>query len=156
MCLGTKNMSKKADPNVLDALEHLSKMYATIYTNEMRNTAQGHWINEAFVVRLWAVLEAHHVVDSFKSIDKSLPGAKEVEACRLLRQKIAHSTVNIGSKSSREVDRFVRKVFDLDDQESIFEGKYILSKDTVLRPMAKACSEYSTAIIEKESGNHGG
>ena len=35
-----------------------------------------------------------------KNINKTLPGADEVDCCRLIRNKIAHSTASVGSKSS--------------------------------------------------------
>ena len=63
---------QRADPAAVPALDQLMGLYKQIHTNDRRSTAAGHWINEAFVVRLWAVLEADHVVDGSKPIDRSL------------------------------------------------------------------------------------
>lgn len=136
---------------VLPALQHLLHTYESVHTDDMRNSELGHWINEAFVVRLFAVLEAHDVVSRWKSIDDSLVGAAEVDICRRFRNKIAHSKATVGSPSSRKLDLNARDAFGLGDQESRFEGKFILAKDTVLRPMHKACYSYCQALIERES-----
>ena len=149
--MSTSDSDRNADGDVLAALEYLLLVYASIHTNDRRNTAAGHWINEAFVIRLNAVLEAHHVLDESKSIDKSLPGARSVDLCRRLRQKFAHATGAIHDADAEKLDVAMREHYKLGDQASLFDGKFIMSKDTVLRPMYADCVAYSRAVLEKES-----
>ena len=133
------------------ALDHPAAMYEQLHTLQRCNTRAGHWVNEAFVVRLWAVLEAHDVVDGVKSIDSSLPGSRRVDLCRRLRQKIAHATGRINDEDSRRLDREIRQEFRLGNQESLFSGTFILSKDTVLGPMYQACRDDSLALLDAEA-----
>lgn len=143
----TKAAPKAVDASVLAALDYLVQMYGQLATLDKCNTQAGHWINEAFVVRLWAILEAHHVVDSTKSIDMTMPGAARVDLCRRLRQKIAHAT---GRVTDLKLDQRLRDEFGLGDQESIFPDRFILSKDKVLGPMYEACRSYTEGLLEVE------
>lgn len=148
-----KSKSACANKGVLEALDHLVTMYKSLHTLATPNSHAGHWINEAFVVRLWAILEAYHVVDSIKAINTSLPGSRKVDLCRRLRQKIAHATGNITDKESKRLDREIRSEFGLGEQKSIFSGKFILSRDTVLIPMWRECKEYCSALLYEENNN---
>lgn len=151
MCCRGKSEPKPGDPKVLRALDYLVTMYNTIHTADRCNTEAGHWINEAFVIRLWAVLEAHHIVDGVKKIDPTLPGASVVDLCRHLRQRFAHATGRIKGKDARRLDSKLREVFGLGDQSSIFVDRFILSKGDVLRPMHAQCRAYAEALLEKET-----
>ncbi|MDP2401890.1 MAG: hypothetical protein Q8M66_07925 [Actinomycetota bacterium] len=139
------------EPAVVDALDYLITMYRSVHTNDRRNTPAGHWINEAYVIRLCAVLECHHVFDDTKKIDFSLPGADEVDLCRRLRNEFAHATGSIHDGEAVKLDQRVREAFGLGNQTSIFEGKFILSKDTVLGPMTSACLKYCVALMSREA-----
>jgi hypothetical protein len=130
---------KPIDDDVLDALTHLMATYNSLHTEQLRNTILGHWVNEAFVVRLWAVLESHRAVSP---IDDSLDGAAEVDICRRLRHEIGHAKGNVDDRRARHLERRIRRTFTLDSQQSLFDGKFILSKDKVLRPMFTACQRY--------------
>jgi len=145
-----RNLLQPPDRGVIEALHFLRRIYESIHTESQRNTERGHWISEAFVVRLWAVLEAHRIVGA-RTIVKSLDGADEVRVCRMLRNQIAHSKAEITGAKARHLDRTVRRVFKLGDQKSLFEGKFVLSKDTVLRPMHEACLRYSHALLDKHA-----
>jgi hypothetical protein len=144
MCDKKPENYPEPDPNVFGALKYLMQRHRNIHTDERRNTLNGHWINEAFVVRLWAVLEAHHFVHK---IDKSIEGWEAVDICRRLRNEIAHATGETTSKKAKKLQRKINDYFRIDGQESMFEDKFILSKDTVLRPMHKKCTEYCESIL---------
>ena len=143
---------KAVDPAVTGALDYLMEMHKIIHTKDRSRTLPGHWINEAFVVRLCAVPDAHDVVNGLKPIDTSLDGHKEVDICRRLRNVIAHQTGEINSKKSRKTDQMMRQVFGLGDEPSMFPKKFRLDKDRVLRPMWKGCKRYCLALLEKERG----
>lgn len=144
MCDKKSKIHPEPDPKVLDALKYLMQMYRNIHTDERRNTLSGHWINEAFVVRLWAVLEAHHCV---YEIDQSIKGWKAVDICRRLRNEIAHATGETTSRKAKRLQKEINDYFERDGQESIFKDRFILSKDTVLRPMHKDCTKYCKEIL---------
>lgn len=139
------------EPGVVDALDYLVTMYRSVHTDDRRNTSAGHWINEAYVIRLCAVLECHHVFDDTKKIDFTLHGAYEVDLCRRLRNEFAHATGNIHDSDAEKLDQRVREVFGLGNQTSIFDGKFILSKDTVLGPMTSACLRYCVQLMSRET-----
>jgi hypothetical protein len=137
---------KQTDDGVLAALAHLMATYNALHTDQFRNTTLGHWVNEAFVVRLWAVLESHRAVSP---IDHSLDGAAEVDICRRLRHEIGHAKGDVDDREARELERRIRSTFTLDNQQSLFDGKFILSKDKVLRPMFAACQRYCVARLAR-------
>lgn len=155
MCWRTTKKMTPADPAVLSAVDYLARTYNDLHTIELCNTPVGHWVNEAFVVRLWAAMEAHHVVGGPKSINESLPGWEHVAVCRLLRHQIVHATGEITSKKARSLDRRLRMVFGLANEQSMFEGRFILSKETVLEPMRSKCREYCSAVLDWERAGGG-
>lgn len=147
MCKINLESNPNPDLKVFDALSYLMKMHRTIHTDERRNTRAGHWINEAFVVRLWAILDAHNFVDP---INHEIPGWEAVDICRRLRHKIAHSTGEVTDKETKKLQERINDYFDLGERESIFEDKFILSKSTVLRPMHSTCTKYCAEISSND------
>jgi hypothetical protein len=53
--------------------------------------AIAHWINQNFIVRLCATLEAYNVISNEVGIDKCMRGANAVDILRRLRNVFAHS-----------------------------------------------------------------
>lgn len=145
------------DPAVIDALIYLKGLYESIHTRERRGTPEGGWINEAFVIRLWAVLEAHNVVGrSLNSIDPSIDGADKVRVCCQVRNAIVHSNGRLDEVSEdkrqwlHDVNRELRTVFNLTAEPLMFQGRFMLPKDKVLRPMWEGCKLYSENLVEQE------
>ena len=139
-----------ANPLVLAALDHLMSTYNGIHLNSLRGTPRGHWINEAFVVRLWAVLESHGFVGDSMSIIKGLPGAKDIDICRRLRNEIGHATGNVLDAKAQKLAERMRAHYGLGARESVLGKKFILSKDTVLRPMFEGARSYCLGILGQE------
>jgi hypothetical protein len=139
-----------ADPTVIDALAYNRKLYNTIHTRAFQSTTHGHWVNEAFIVRLYAILEAHGVVSSEKKIDPSLPGAADVDICRRLRHEIAHATGHVSGTDAAKLYERVVTHYDVHDDPATFRGQFRLPKDKVLRPMDRAVVDYCTALLAKE------
>ena len=142
---------RPADPAVVEALMHFRVLYDRAHANELRNSEAGHWINEAFIVRLWAVLQAHGITGAGKSVDVALDGGPEVRVCKLLRNNLAHATGVIKDKDTRYIDRELRRVFKLGTDASLISDRFILAKDRVLRPMHTAALRYASAVLVKES-----
>ena len=136
-----------ADQSVIAALDHLMSTYNGIHLNSLRSTPRGHWINEAFVVRLWAVLESHGFVGNNISIDNDLPGADDIDICRRLRNEIGHATGNVLDAKAQKLAERIRTRYGLGAQESVLDKKFILSKDTVLRPMFEGARSYCLRVL---------
>jgi hypothetical protein len=56
------------------------------------NNEIGHWLNQNFIVRLYAMLESHQIVSEEIKIDQKLKGWKELDLVRRLRRIFAHSS----------------------------------------------------------------
>ena len=139
-----------ASPDVIPALELQMSLYNSLHLNKLRNTERGHWINEAFVVRLHAVLECNGIVGSGTQRDDSFPGAKMVDLCGRLRNRIVHTQANVDTARARRLSDDMRSLFALAD-ESKPAGKFDLSKDVVLRPMYQGCLEYSRELLRVQA-----
>jgi hypothetical protein len=135
--------------SVIAALDHLMSTYKGIHLNSLRSTPRGHWINEAFVVRLWAVLESHGFVGNNISINNDLPGANDIDICRRLRNEIGHATGNVLDAEAQKLAERIRAQYGLGTQQSVLDKKFILSKDTVLRPMFEGVRSYCLAVLDQ-------
>lgn len=142
---------KQADRAVIEALQHNLRLYKAIHTPDRVRTLEGHWINEAYVVRVCAILEAHGIFSQEKSIDETLPGSKDVDLCRRLRNKIAHATGEVRNRKAEVLHGKVLSHYGITNDPPLFRGKFRLPKDKVLRPMLQACLTYCHALFEKES-----
>ena len=95
-------------PEVVTALLEHRRIYDRIHRDGLRGTPEGHWINEAFVLRLWALLDAHHCVGVGPEY-MARPGVSDhaihVTLCKALRQEIGHGTGNVSSKKSLALQR---------------------------------------------------
>ena len=136
-----------SDPAVLEALRYQHRLYESLHLDRLRNTKEGHWVNEAFVVRLYAILVSHGVV----GIDHDLEGWEDIDLLRRLRNKIAHTRAEIDDADAKKLDAAIRQRFHLGEQQSLLPGKFVLSKDTVLRPWVAACTAYCERLIRKEA-----
>jgi hypothetical protein len=140
-----------AEPKVLRALHQLMRTYNGLHADHLRNTPEGHWVNEAFVIRLWAVLLSHRVVTESKKIDKDLEGWVAVDICRRLRHEFSHATGEISDNNARGIAAKIHEVFGVDSKESVFEGRFVLSKDKVLRPIFHQVVIYCKSLLIAES-----
>lgn len=110
----------------------------------------GHWLNENFVTRLWAVLESNGIVGEQMKINQDLDGWQDVDLMRRLRNKIGHGS---GTYDPDDPDK--KKLFDtiveyykVPEGYSYFEvEKYPIGVGQVLVPMAQGCKKYTAAFI---------
>jgi hypothetical protein len=108
----------------------------------------GHWINQNFVLRLFAVMESNGLISETICIRTEIEGHEELDILRRLRQKFAH-----GSSSYDPADPEKKKLYDrivshfnLDPNDyPEKEGKYPIPIDRVLIPLSKACRRYALA-----------
>jgi hypothetical protein len=117
--------------------------------------AIGDWINQSFVIRLWALLESHGVLGnegSGKKIDDSLAGHDEVDILRRLRHEFAHSGGHYDPNDTDERRLFERIVkhfgVTLEDHPPDHPG-FPIPIDRVLMPLAEGCKRYVEALAWK-------
>ena len=98
----------------------------------------GRWVNQNYIVRLCALIEARGL---FSSIDKSVDGWEDMDLLRRLRNRFAHSSGRFDPQDPDQVrlrDRIVRHCkLPTKDYED-----YPLSVDTVLDPIFDGCARY--------------
>lgn len=117
-----------------------------------RYHAIGHWINQSFVLRLWALLEGHRVVGSSGSereINQSLPGHDEVDILRRLRNEFAHTSGKYDPQKpeQKKLHDRIFEHFELrpNDHPSDHPG-FPIPIDAVLMKLAEGCKEYVRAL----------
>lgn len=112
----------------------------------------GHWHNQNYIVRLAALLESRHVFSNRKRIDRSVPGAAEIDVLRRLRNVVAHSSGRYDPTKSRhrQVYRRVQDLFHTaGDPRTATE--FPLDIDRVLLPITDAVRRYVQSLAAKEA-----
>jgi len=112
----------------------------------------GHWHNQNYLVRLGALLESRHVFSVWKRIDRSVPGAAEVDVLRRLRNVVAHSSGRYDStnRRHRQVYRRVKDLFHTVGDPGTATD-FPLDIDKVLLPITAAGRLYVRSLAEKEA-----
>lgn len=105
----------------------------------------GHWHNQNFIVRLYAVLETHGLVSSTVKIDTSAPGHEDVQIVRWLRHRYGHGSGRYNSKDSDDRRLLNTMVARFTLNKAIFEdlGEFPVMINTVLLPLADGCKTYA-------------
>jgi hypothetical protein len=107
-----------------------------------------HWINQNFILRLYAVLESNRLVSKTIHIRPDIEGHNEVDIVRRLRNTFGHGSGRYDPADPDKRQLFERIVshFGLDvGENSEDEGKYLLSISQVLIPLAEGCKRYATS-----------
>jgi hypothetical protein len=113
-----------------------------------QNNSITRWMNENYVVRLYALLEAHGVISEKVNIDNSLEGADDVDILRGLRNIFAHSTgkYNPFSEKQRQlVDRMIVH-YGLTLKDHLHEIP--LDIDAVIDPLFNGCKTYVQRVVK--------
>jgi len=109
----------------------------------------GHWTNENFLVRVYAILESNGIVNKNEQIKKDRPGYEEVDILRRLRHEITHAGGHYNPTDHRSKKLYTRIVthFRLDHRtfHADSEERFPLPIDTVVMPLADACKKYVEA-----------
>jgi hypothetical protein len=108
-----------------------------------------HWINQNFVLRLYAVLESNGLISPTIRIRPDIEGHNEVDILRRLRNSFGHGSGRYDPDNADKRQLFERIVshFDLDVGEDVEnEGKYPLSISEVLIPLAEGCRRYAASV----------
>lgn len=108
----------------------------------------GHWINQNFILRLFALLESNCVISESIKIRQDLEGHEEMDLLRRLRQKFAHGSGRYDphDKDKQQLYDRIMKHFKLKPTEQPEDaGKYPIPIDRVLIPLAEGCKRYAVA-----------
>lgn len=113
------------------------------------NNEIGYWINQNYVIRLFALLQSHNIVSEAKSINKELLGHEEVDILRRLRNAFAHSAGWYHNEDAEErhlrdriIDHFSLKQADHPASARMFP----IPIDEVLIPLTEGCKRYVEAL----------
>jgi hypothetical protein len=113
------------------------------FISDLNNLA--HWLNENFVLRLFAVLESNGL---YRAGIKDLDGRDELDITRRLRNMIGHGGLYDpdDAEKRRLYDRIVQH-FHVDSQSYLDDPTvYPLGVGQVLVPLARGCQRYVVAV----------
>lgn len=118
-------------------------------TKEIINTINdiGHWINQNFVVRLYALLNSHCLVSDKNSIDFNIDGSFDVDLIRRLRHYFAHSSGKYNPMNPNH-KMTLEKMGEYLDIEIQRNQDFPLTIDTVLQPLFNGCKRYVEAKLK--------
>jgi hypothetical protein len=113
----------------------------------------GYWINQNYVVRLFALLQSHNIVSETKSINKELLGHEEIDILRRLRHEFAHTAGwyhNEDAQERRLRNRIIDH-FSLKEANHPASGRmFPIPIDEVLIPLTEGCKRYAEALLNCE------
>ncbi len=106
----------------------------------------GRWMNENYVIRLYALLHSHGLVDP---IDKSINGHEEVDLLRRLRNALAHGdgSYNPQDKKNRRTYERMVEMFNLKTERAETARYFPVHIDDFLAPMTEKCKQYVRAKV---------
>jgi hypothetical protein len=121
-----------------------------------RIRAIGHWINQNYVIRLCALLEANRIIPTEREgkIDKNLEGSDEIDILRRLRNKFAHSSGRYDPNDPDNKKLYERIVdhFNVSSaQDSGTATDYPLNIKRVLLALTEGCKKYVVAFHEQSN-----
>jgi hypothetical protein len=146
----------KTAPYYLVHGHHITFTFDTPITEATRKEVNevGYWINQNFMMRLYAVLEAGRIVGNRIRIEDDLDGCKEIKLLRWLRNKFSHGSG--AYKATVAEDRKLREalieLFNVSDREPPdSSGWFPIPIKGVLMKLADGCERYVRALGSKTS-----
>jgi hypothetical protein len=105
-----------------------------------KNCRLGKWLNENAIIRLYGILEHHGLL---KKIDQTIPGWKEVDLLRRMRNAFTKTSLNYMPKKQENATLRVEvmKHFQL-REEDLPSGEIPTPIHKVVEPIFKACRAY--------------
>ena len=140
--MGLKYLLKFSEPLTLEQIRSINDL--------------GHWVNQNFIVRLYAVLESKGLISDNIKIRPNLSGNEEVDIVRRLRNLFGHGSGNYDQMDTVKKKLFdrIRTQFNLNCEEiSKIEGKFPLPINQVLVPLAQGCKRYAVEIEKADNPN---
>lgn len=105
------------------------------------NNKVGHFTNQNFIIRLYALLEYYQIIGNNIKIDFKLPGADELDILRRLRKYFSHRSGPYNKADAEQIELFntIESHFHLGKTDS---NDFPISIDTVITPMVNRIKEY--------------
>ena len=132
-----------------DVVVALQQPMTEEFIDTLNNLA--HWLNENFILRLYAVLESNSMYRS--KLDQNLPGYDEMDIVRRLRNMIGHGSEYDPADSGKKklYDRVVAH-FNVQSESYLQDAeKYPIAVGQVLVPMAHGCKVYVQAKLAPQA-----
>jgi len=111
------------------------------------NNYVAHWMNENFIIRLYAILQAYDVA---KVDAPNASGYDEYKIVRRLRDKLAHGSsgrYDASDKNDRDALERLRRVGRGFVEPDDYDGRFDLSISGVLFPLLLGCRDYAAAVL---------
>ena len=108
----------------------------------------GHYINQNFLVRLYALLESFHIVSNVIKLDRSITTWEDMDILRRLRDKFAHTSGKY-DPNDKDQKKLCDRITDHFKLENTDPPDFPLDIDKVLEPMVVACNAYVREFMEK-------
>ena len=109
----------------------------------------GYWINQNYVIRLFALLQSHNIVSETKSINQELPGHEEIDILRRLRNAFAHTAgwYHNEDAEERHLRNRIIEHFSLKEANHPASGRmFPIPIDEVLIPLTEDCKRYVESL----------
>ena len=106
----------------------------------------GLWLNENYVVRLYAVLESHDAIRYGEPVDQELEGGEHVAILKKLRNRIAHDDGRFDPEDTRhqKLAEDLSELYNIEETDR--ESHFHLPIDKVLKPMTDGVKSYVHAV----------
>lgn len=98
----------------------------------------GHWLNQNFVVRLYAILDHYDIVDS---IEPNIDGWRYVSLLRWLRRYFSHQS-GYFDENNNDHKKTMNEINDLLGVNVDDRGDFPLAIDKVLQPLMEGCKAF--------------
>lgn len=112
------------------------------------NNQIGHFLNQNFLIRLYALLDYHQIVSDQQKINKEFPGSDEVDILRRLRRLFSHTSGKYNPTNS-EQKILVQRMIDHFRLQITAPEDFPISIDTVISPLVLKIKEYIRAKLEE-------
>jgi len=103
-----------------------------------------HWLNQNFIIRLYAILNCFHLISDNIDIDFSAAGAVELNIVRRLRNCFSHSSGRFDSQNQYHVDT-MKMIHEKLNIEIDSLADWPLSINTILKPLMDGCVKYASS-----------
>jgi hypothetical protein len=111
-----------------------------------RHKRMGKWINENAIIRLHGIMHYHGFLETMTDQDKKLPGAREVDLMRRMRNAFTKTQLNYRPTDPENVELRSQVISHFAIRSEEFpEGEIPTPINTVVEPIFKGCRNYVSA-----------
>lgn len=114
------------------------------------NNQIAHYLNQNFLIRLYALLDYHQVVSEKEKINKDLPGADEVDILRRLRRLFSHTSGKYNPSNNEHLE-LVQRIISFFNLSITEPNDFPISIDKVIEPIVIKTKEYIKAKFQTKN-----